>query len=136
MICSLDELFTLFANDNMPLPPAAVSDSLFAETTKTTDRRLSDSWLGVISGLYTDEARNLSALPDTARRLFELSVNAFDAVIHAWMSELPVEPELLRFGRKTLAAPDRITAGNTAADRGDSDVHTVLKAADIVRHEV
>ncbi|MDR1373389.1 MAG: TIGR03915 family putative DNA repair protein [Treponema sp.] len=40
----------------------------------------------------------------SAALLFDLSADAFDAFIFAWMSELPIEGEILRFGWKTLAA--------------------------------
>jgi probable DNA metabolism protein len=79
---------------------------------------------------------DLPALPKAARRLFELSVNAFDALVHAWMSELPVQAETVRFGRRVLAAPDRNAADKAAADRGDADALTVLNAAYKVRREV
>jgi probable DNA metabolism protein len=36
--------------------------------------------------------------------LCELSVNAFDAVVHAWMSELPIVAEIIRFAWKVISA--------------------------------
>jgi probable DNA metabolism protein len=43
----------------------------------------------------------------SAALLFELSANAFDAVVHAWMSELPVGGELICFAWKVIAAARR-----------------------------
>lgn len=40
----------------------------------------------------------------SAALLYGLSVNAFDALVHAWMSELPIEAELLRFAWKVIRA--------------------------------
>lgn len=138
MIRSLDELFALLANDAAPAP-SGFSGSLFAEFAAApakTGGEVSAPWLGVISGFYTDEALNLRQVPETAARLFEISANAFDALVHAWMSERPIDAAMLRFGRKILAACDRNAAGKIAADRGDSDTLAVLDAAHKVRHEV
>jgi probable DNA metabolism protein len=106
--------------------------------------------INLIAGLYSAEGVNFSALPETAGRLFELSANAFDAIVHAGMSELPVSAEIARYGRKVLAAsaaPAGTTAGvvteaqrraaeRAACDRGDPDVRAVLDAAYKVWHEI
>lgn len=78
--------------------------------------------------------------------LYELSVNAFYAAVHAGMSELPIEKEISRFIEKVLdaggktknskLADDRIAAEQAASDRGDPDVLTVLKTAGRVQHEI
>jgi hypothetical protein len=81
-------------------------------------------------------------VPDvpTARRLRELSANAYDRFIQGWMSELPIEAELVRFAGKVLDAARnagggfsspaaRDSAEAAAADRGDWDTETVLAAA-------
>jgi hypothetical protein len=95
----------------------------------------------------------------SAALLFELSANAFDAVVHAWMSELPLKAEIIRFAGKVIAAaraaaargeagavavqspgwaarPEaRRGAENAAFDRGDPDVRAVLDAARKVERE-
>jgi hypothetical protein len=75
-----------------------------------------------------------------AQHLYGLSSGAYDCFIHGWMSELPLEAELIRFAWKVLDA-GRTAAGGllspegrekaeaAAADRGDPDVQTVLSAA-------
>jgi probable DNA metabolism protein len=81
-------------------------------------------------------------VPDipAARQLRELSANAYDCFIHGWMSESPVETELVRFAWKVLDAGRRSGGGLSvpaarraaeaaAADRGDADVETALAAA-------
>jgi probable DNA metabolism protein len=82
------------------------------------------------------------ATPDipAAQYLYEFSANAYERFIHGWMSELPIEAELIRFAWRVLAAglntseglrsaKAREAAEAVAADRGDPDVRTVLDAA-------
>jgi len=92
--------------------------------------------IAVISALHSGVQPELSSLPPNARRLYNLSSNAFDTIIHAWMSELPITAEIIRFGLKILAANSRKAAEITAADRGDSDTRAVMEAAYKVHHEI
>ena len=85
--------------------------------------------------------------------LFELSINAFYAAMHAEMSELPIRAEIYRYIEKVKKAAGNAentiegrTAGKTATaraaaeaaanDRGDPDVLVVLKAAQKVTTEI
>jgi hypothetical protein len=104
-----------------------------------------------------------AALPGSAGDLYAVSANAFEAFVCAWMSELPIEAEIIRFSWKVLTAAQgavcaaageaaapretaaagwsageeaRLAAEIAAADRGDADVHTVLAAAYKVSHEI
>jgi probable DNA metabolism protein len=80
---------------------------------------------------------NLSVLPPQAGRLLELSPNAYGDIAHAWMSELPIAAEIIRFGQKILAAADsaagddgrRRAAEVAATDHCDPDVNAVQAAA-------
>ncbi|MDR0315301.1 MAG: TIGR03915 family putative DNA repair protein [Treponema sp.] len=92
--------------------------------------------IALVAGLYSCGTVNLQVLPPSARCLFELSADAFDALVHAWMSELPIETEMIRFGRKVLATGERTEAERAATDRGDPDVRVVLDAAYKVQHEI
>jgi len=81
--------------------------------------------------------------PGPARRLFELSFNALDLIIHAWLSELPVEKETIMFGRRVLSAAEgaaiaeqKDLAEIAAADCGDSDTLAVVSAAYKVQREI
>jgi probable DNA metabolism protein len=93
---------------------------------------------------YCSNSFNLCALGEPARNLFELSINAFDSFIHAWMSELPVEKEIVRFGRRVIVAGQgagsqeekRRSAEMTASDRADSDTLSVMTASDKVHFEI
>ena len=110
-----------------------------------------------LAGLYSDVGVDLSALSPESGRLYELSVNAFSAIIHAKMSGLPVSQAVSRFGQKILAAADaagmsanaaaaaergrtetamRRAAELAAEDRGDPDACKVYEAAHKVRHEI
>jgi len=76
-----------------------------------------------------------SALDKTSRRFYELNPDTFTAFIQAWMSELPVEKELLAFGRGILAAQDK-RERFAANDRGNDDTRTVLSTAEKVQFEI
>ena len=78
-------------------------------------------------------------------QLFELSIDAFYAVIYARMSELPLEGEISRFIQKVHRAVEDLGSGTTeareaaaraATDRGDPDVLAVLRAGRKVQHEI
>ncbi|MDR1319354.1 MAG: TIGR03915 family putative DNA repair protein [Treponema sp.] len=99
---------------------------------------------------------------EAAPVLFEVSVNAFDAFVRAWMSEFPIEAAIVRYACKVLSAAEAAarTAGQTgalftegspsravseaarrgaekaAADRGDGDALTVLEASYKVGYEI
>jgi probable DNA metabolism protein len=93
----------------------------------------------------------------SAGLLLELSVDAFDRFVYAWMSELPLEAEIIRFGWKVIraaraagegagqgrqsghwaaSAEARLGAEQAASDRGDPDVRAVLEAAYKVCREI
>lgn len=96
------------------------------------------------AALYSGAGADLSILPPNARCLYELSVNAFDAVVHGWMSELSITTEIVRFGRKILLAAgsaqnqmmQRQAAEQAATDRGDPDVQAVQATGRKVWHEI
>ena len=90
----------------------------------------------LISALHSPQSIDFSALPNSAYRLYELSINAFDAFVHTWMSELPLEAELLYFGGTVIAASDRSAAERIAGNRSDADVQAVLDTAYKVWHEI
>ena len=68
--------------------------------------------------------------------LFELSVDAYYAVIHARMSCLSIEREISGFIEKVCKAGNRAAAARAASDRGDPDTIAVLKAAGKVQTEI
>jgi len=120
-------------------------------------KQFSDADMRALAGLYSDAGFDFSALPPGAHSLYELSVNAFSAIVHARMSELPISAEISRFEQKILAAADaagmsvnaaaaatreraetamRRAAELAAEDRGDRDACAVHEAAQKVQHEI
>jgi len=79
---------------------------------------------------------NSNTLEKTARRFYELNAEAFTAFIQAWMSELPIEKEILAFGRNVLLARDKQEAEIAASNRGNDDTRTVLNASGKVQFEI
>jgi probable DNA metabolism protein len=81
-----------------------------------------------------------------AGELYELSVRAYDEFVYGWMSELPIEGDLIRFAWRVLAVgraagkngslEARSAAENVLGDRGDPVVEKVLVIGHRVRHEV
>jgi probable DNA metabolism protein len=76
------------------------------------------------------------------REFFEISAAAHDDFVYAWMSEFPIEREIIGFAWKVISAArkaagktgvssfeSRLAAERAAADRGDPEVCTVLNAA-------
>jgi probable DNA metabolism protein len=59
-----------------------------------------------------------AALGGAAGLLFQVSANAYDALVCVWMSGLPLEAQALRYGLKVLAAAKRAAL---AAERGAGD---------------
>ncbi|MDR0602336.1 MAG: TIGR03915 family putative DNA repair protein [Treponema sp.] len=62
-------------------------------------------------------------LPGAARDLCAIAPQAYGDFLSAWMSELPVEAEMIRFGVRA------IESGEVPPDRGDSGVSAVLEAS-------
>jgi probable DNA metabolism protein len=144
---SLGELFNLLKADNSPGGIGGLFDSS-EEAEKdhcAENTAVAQQDLNLIAGLHSSRGINPKALCGPARILFELSIDAFDAFIHAWMSELPIETEIIQFGRRIIAAAgealsgcekERLTAYKAASDLGAADTQTVLKAAYKARHEI
>ena len=80
--------------------------------------------------------------------LFEISVDAYFAALHARMSCLPIEQEISRYIEKVKkaaggmnaiginAGEERVAAARAALDRGDPDALAVLTAASKALHEI
>jgi uracil-DNA glycosylase len=97
--------------------------------------RYNQADLELISSFYSI-GFNSNMLEKPARRLYELNADAFTSFIQAWMSEIPIEKEILAFGRKVLTARDRRESEMAASDRGNDDTHAVLNASGKVQFEI
>ena len=103
----------------------------------------------IITGRHSAGGLNFSQMPSYIRRFFELSVNAFDEIVRAWMSELPITNEIISFGKKIFTAVENIAgtgsavelarrqeAEKAAGDWADPNVKTVRAASYKVWHEI
>jgi len=106
-----------------------------AKKTNNSAMYANPSDIALIHGLYSSGI-NFQVYPKSAHSLYDLSVNAFDVVIHVWMSELSLEQETLEFGRKVLASKDRVEAERVAHNRADSVTRLIHETAYKVWHEV
>ena len=112
-----------------------------------------ESDIAIVAGLHSARGIDFSILPQNARHLYELSINAFSAIVHAWMSELPLAAKIISFGSRILAAADMVenntqsasrgglelaqrqAADHVTTDRGNPDVQAVQEAAYKTWHE-
>jgi len=78
---------------------------------------------------YFSNTLDINKIEENARKLLMLSPGAFDTLLHAWLSELPIIRETAAFGRKVLA-------GGDPQDRGDPDTLAVLNTSAKVYHEI
>ena len=74
--------------------------------------------------------------PPELAKLMDLSMDAFSAVLHARMSELPIEREISQYIEKICKAGNKTAAAQAALDRGDPNVLAVWKAANKVTGEI
>ena len=123
---SLSELFSLLYNDE----PYCATGDLFGFDTEAASPQYEQDDVQLIANFYSSGFCP-SLLPEPARCFYELSANAFGDFIHAWMSELPIEAQLLKYGRRVIALGEM-----AAGDRGDADTVTVLNAASKAQFEV
>ena len=134
MRISLRELFSGL-NDNY-FPCNNNADLFGFAEDEPCVRRYEQTDIDFLNAYFSGEF-NASLLKGQARRLFDISFNAFDIFLHAWLSELPVEKETINYGRKIIAVSQtantqeqkRNTAENITANRTDSDTLAVLNAA-------
>ena len=106
-----------------------------SDSQQSPSQRYNQEDLELIAAFYSSKFSS-NILKKNARRFYELNADAFTAFIQAWMSELPIEKELLAFGRRILAARDRSEAGIAANDRGNDDTRAVLNTAGKVQFEI
>jgi probable DNA metabolism protein len=140
---SLSELFSLLeGGGGLQREMFAIGEEFSFDEKEFLGRQYEEQDIEFIMCYFSDGFDG-SLLVGSARRLFELSFNAFDLFLHAWLSELPVEKETIRFGRRVLSAAEGAAVGEqkslaerAAADRGDSDTLAVLAAAYKVQLEV
>ncbi|MDR0320431.1 MAG: TIGR03915 family putative DNA repair protein [Treponema sp.] len=138
MIRNLDELFDF--SEDCAYNASKEETDCFNETICSV--RVYDQHETDLLCAYFSDRFNIFSFNENARNFYEISADVFDTLLHAWMSELPIDREITAFGRKILAVAQsaggeekRKTAHNTMNDRGNADSLAVLNAAEKVRHE-
>jgi len=65
---------------------------------------INETDIAIVMGMHAKTGIDFSVLQPEILSFFELSRDAFGAIVYAWMSELPVTGQIIRFGRKILAS--------------------------------
>ena len=113
---------------------------------------INEADIAIVAGMHAKTGIDFSLLQPEILDFFELSRDAFGAVVYAWMSELSVTEQIIRFGKKILTSKNTVAdevksrgkieadrrknAQIAASDRGDQNVQTVREAAYKVWHEI
>jgi len=139
MKINLDKLFLSIDN-----PSFVIDEEILLDLTEKEKRQqIEKSDINFLT-FYFSRKFNVSSLEGAARSIFEISSNAFDNIILAWISELPIEKEITAYGRGILAAAQdfnslddkRRAAEKAANNRTNADALTVLTTASRVMIEV
>jgi hypothetical protein len=130
--------------------------------TEYSPGNINEKDIAIVMGMHSKTGIDFSVLQPEILGFFELSRDAFGAIVYAWMSELSVTGQIIRFGKKILDSqcgkpepqpsppagvePEvrgspletarRKAAQIAATDRGDFDVQTVRETAQKVWHEI
>jgi len=137
----MEELFAVICNNDLPCAKREEDLFGFVQENTVLERQYVQSDIDLLSN-YFSRSFNIAAFSEPAQKIFELSPNVFDLIFHAWMSELPIETEIIAFGRIALAAAQacgeqkRKAAENAASDRGNESVRVVLAAVSKAQFEV
>jgi len=137
----MEEIFAVICNNDLPCEKKEEDLFGFVQENTVSERQYVQSDIDLLSN-YFSRNFNIAAFSKPAQKIFELSPNIFDLIFHAWMSELPIETEIIAFGRRALAVAQacgeqkRKAAENAASDRGNESVRIVLSAASKTQFEV
>ena len=141
MIRKLSIFFSLLENGE----PVSVNEDLFGfyEKAPCSLPQYEQDDIDLITAFYSGTLKP-SALPEPVYTLFELSINAFEIFIHAWMSEIPIEREISAFAGKVITAAQtvndpeekRVMAERAVFDRGDANTLTSLNISAKVQREI
>ncbi|MCL2720359.1 MAG: TIGR03915 family putative DNA repair protein [Treponema sp.] len=141
---NLNKLFSSLLENHVKENNSLFSDIPFEMTSDIScyQRLYEQADIDFITSYFT-RGFNVSILTGPARDLIELSFYAFDLLLHAWLSELPVEREITAFGKNILSAVNinnlkqrNQTIEKIINDRINKDTLAVLNASQKVNHEV
>lgn len=147
---SLDNLFNILekvcSGMNLPKHINKTSQTCFVEM-KSSQSELFDDPKPVQTQIKNPVTQNLHGI---AKDLYEVSAVGYCNFVYAWMSEFPIEAEIIRFGflliqaaknvdkkfsLETVSFQGRAAAEAARSNRMDSSVKTVLDASFKVGHE-
>jgi len=74
--------------------------------------------IAIAAGMHMKTGIDFSVLQPEILGFFELSRDAFGAIVYAWMSELPVTGQIIKFGKKILASQNTVPNAVKTAQRG------------------
>jgi hypothetical protein len=119
MRLGLVQLFEAIIEENKDaLPGIDCSESgndsqggLFGEPDNAIEyfSNIKETDIAIAAGMHMETGIDFSGLRPEILVLFELSRDAFGAIVYAWMSELPVTGQIIRFGKKILASQDTVS---------------------------
>lgn len=150
MRLSLSKLFSMLENDEPVNAGFEYDCDLFgfcgqaSSSSQSVFQKIEKADIDFIAYLYSG-GFSLSSVTESVRNFYELSINAFSSFVQAWMSEMPIEAEIVKFGRRVISAAkknsgaleeNRKSAEIAASDSGDFDTLTVLSAAEKVQCEI
>jgi len=164
MLLGLVQLFEAIIGENEDALPGGIDCSnarddgqggLFGGPDDSVEyfANINETDIAIVTGMHTKTGIDFSILQPEILDFFELSADAFGAIVYAWMSELPITGQIIRFGKKIrdqktvtgntgpakrgeVEAAWRKAAKRAATDRGDFDVQAVREAAYKVWHEI
>ena len=137
---SLNKLFSFIGNNDHYYS----EEELFSFTENKTHAVLYGQADIDFINAYFSGGFDKSLLNAAMRGIFDLSFKTFDIILHAWLSELPVEREIINTGRKIGAILNnkgsiekkRLEAEREMVNRLDENIQTVLKASAKVYYEI
>jgi probable DNA metabolism protein len=132
MNCSLSELFSQIYSNSPAGKTGKFSgfNNNLENTGNFITRKYEKDDIDFLNA-YFSRGFNVSVMNGEMRSFFELSFNAFDTALHAWLSELPVERQAVSYGRKIIAG-----AVKEIQNRLDPDALAVINASSKVQREV
>ncbi|MCL2276644.1 MAG: TIGR03915 family putative DNA repair protein [Treponema sp.] len=138
MSFSLNELFLLISGSDNQLNKDE-KFNLTGNETRRVIRKYEQADIEFANAYFSRgfNKTSLGAYDECAKNIFDLSFNAFDTLLHAWLSELPIEKDIISYGKNIYAIlkmdrdieEKRKIANLKVNNRVDSDTKIMLNAS-------
>jgi len=140
MRINLKQLFLSIGNPTFVIDEKTLLDLACEKNNQQIEKDDIDFVTNYFSVMFNATKLEETKFQETPRQLYELSANAFHYIIMAWISELPIEREIIAYGRGILSAAQdfnnladkRREAEKAANNRANADTLTVLNTANKV----